>query len=156
MCELLKILQKCPFRRKRLPLTMCIMLFVFRQGSKIYLLPFWLVQDKSDIEKTLEEEARKCQWLVLWLDCDREGENIAFEVVEVCTRANPNLNIWRARFSALIDRFYSVLVYVAYLFYLYQCSLILIKLRYSGKYTMQCRTLFGLINCLLMLQMFAK
>ncbi|KAI3451633.1 hypothetical protein Pfo_008298 [Paulownia fortunei] len=61
-------------------------------------------QDKSDIEKTLEEEARKCQWLILWLDCDREGENIAFEVVEVCTRANRNLNIWRARFSALIDR----------------------------------------------------
>ncbi|EYU20574.1 hypothetical protein ABFS82_08G084200 [Erythranthe guttata] len=61
-------------------------------------------QDKSDIEKTLEEEARKCQWLILWLDCDREGENIAFEVVEACLRTNRNLNIWRARFSALIDR----------------------------------------------------
>jgi DNA topoisomerase III len=52
----------------------------------------------------LEEEARKCQWLVLWLDCDREGENIAFEVIEVCTAANRYLNLWRARFSALIDR----------------------------------------------------
>ncbi|KAK6117539.1 hypothetical protein DH2020_048718 [Rehmannia glutinosa] len=64
----------------------------------------YVPEDKSEIEKTLEEEARKCQWLILWLDCDREGENIAFEVVEVCTRANRNLNIWRARFSALIDR----------------------------------------------------
>lgn len=63
------------------------------------------MQDKLDIRKTLEEEARKCQWLVLWLDCDREGENIAFEVIEVCTAANDNLNIWRARFSALIDRY---------------------------------------------------
>ncbi|KAA8547075.1 hypothetical protein F0562_003504 [Nyssa sinensis] len=61
-------------------------------------------EDKLDIKRTLEEEARKCQWLVLWLDCDREGENIAFEVVEVCTEANRHLNIWRARFSALIDR----------------------------------------------------
>lgn len=61
-------------------------------------------QDKQDIKKTLEEEARRCQWLVLWLDCDREGENIAFEVIDVCRAANPHLNIWRARFSALIER----------------------------------------------------
>ncbi|XP_043689886.1 DNA topoisomerase 3-alpha isoform X2 [Telopea speciosissima] len=61
-------------------------------------------QDKLDIKKTLEEEARKCQWLVLWLDCDREGENISFEVVETCTAVNRYLNVWRARFSALIDR----------------------------------------------------
>lgn len=58
-----------------------------------------------DIKRTLEEEARRCQWLVLWLDCDREGENIAFEVVQVCTAANSRLTIKRARFSALIDRF---------------------------------------------------
>uniref|UniRef100_A0A0D3FE71 DNA topoisomerase n=2 Tax=Oryza barthii TaxID=65489 RepID=A0A0D3FE71_9ORYZ len=61
-------------------------------------------QDKQDIKRTLEEEARKCQWLVLWLDCDREGENIAYEVIDICAGANSRLNIWRARFSALIDR----------------------------------------------------
>lgn len=61
-------------------------------------------EDKLDIKRTLDEEARNCQWLVLWLDCDREGENIAFEVIEVCTGANRHLTIWRARFSALIDR----------------------------------------------------
>nr|XP_007137778.1 hypothetical protein PHAVU_009G154800g [Phaseolus vulgaris]ESW09772.1 hypothetical protein PHAVU_009G154800g [Phaseolus vulgaris] len=61
-------------------------------------------EDKKDIKRTLEEEARRCQWLVLWLDCDREGENIAFEVVDVCTAVNPHLTIKRARFSALIDR----------------------------------------------------
>ncbi|MED6216586.1 DNA topoisomerase 3-alpha [Stylosanthes scabra] len=61
-------------------------------------------EDKKDIKRTLEEEARRCQWLVLWLDCDREGENIAFEVIDVCTMANQNLTIKRARFSALIDR----------------------------------------------------
>ncbi|KAJ6737281.1 DNA TOPOISOMERASE 3-ALPHA [Salix viminalis] len=61
-------------------------------------------EDKLDIKRTLEEEARKCHWLVLWLDCDREGENIAFEVMEVCNGVNRNLTIRRARFSALIER----------------------------------------------------
>lgn len=68
-----------------------------------------------DIKRTLENEARNCQWLILWLDCDREGENIAFEVVEVCTQVNRNLNIWRARFSALIDRFYDWLMFASIL-----------------------------------------
>ncbi|KAL3729034.1 hypothetical protein ACJRO7_033606 [Eucalyptus globulus] len=54
--------------------------------------------DKLDIKRTLEAEARRCQRLVLWLDCDREGENIAF------IAANRNLTIKRARFSALIER----------------------------------------------------
>ncbi|CAN6459254.1 unnamed protein product [Victoria cruziana] len=61
-------------------------------------------EDKLDIKRTLEEECRKCQWLVLWLDCDREGENIAYEVIEVCRAVNPHLNILRAHFSALINR----------------------------------------------------
>lgn len=44
------------------------------------------------------------QWLVLWLDCDREGENIAFEVKSVCERASRRLRVFRAKFSALIPR----------------------------------------------------
>ncbi|KAH7404160.1 hypothetical protein KP509_15G013100 [Ceratopteris richardii] len=60
--------------------------------------------DKLPLQRTLQEEARRCSWLVLWLDCDREGENIAYEVVEICRSSNPRLNIWRARFSALIQR----------------------------------------------------
>ena len=69
------------------------------------LLVVYVFKDKLDIKKTLEEEARKCQWLVLWLDGDREGENIAFEVVEVCSSVNSHLNIWRARFSSTSDRY---------------------------------------------------
>ncbi|BBM97047.1 DNA topoisomerase III [Marchantia polymorpha subsp. ruderalis] len=61
-------------------------------------------EDKLALQRTLQEEARRCQRLVLWLDCDREGENIAYEVVEVCQGSNPRLDIWRAHFSALIER----------------------------------------------------
>nr|XP_043611083.1 DNA topoisomerase 3-alpha [Erigeron canadensis] len=61
----------------------------------------YVPEDKVDIKRTLEEEARKCQWLVLWLDCDPEGENIAFEVVEVCLSVNSHLTIKRATFSTL-------------------------------------------------------
>lgn len=39
---------------------------------------------------------------MLWLDCDREGENIAFEVKSICEHVNSRLNIFRAKFSALI------------------------------------------------------
>eukprot|EP00798_Chlamydomonas_sp_ICE-L_P013708 gene13708-19601_t len=58
-------------------------------------------EDKKDVAKNLEQLSRQCQWLVLWLDCDREGENISFEVIHVCCGANPRLTVKRARFSAL-------------------------------------------------------
>ncbi|TMW55827.1 hypothetical protein Poli38472_008475 [Pythium oligandrum] len=62
-------------------------------------------ETQKKIEKTLVNEARQCQWLVLWLDCDREGENIAFEVKSICERASRRrLRVLRARFSALIPR----------------------------------------------------
>jgi DNA topoisomerase-3 len=49
----------------------------------------------------LENLARNVDTLILWLDCDREGENICFEVVNVVTSVNRNVNILRAKFSAL-------------------------------------------------------
>ena len=56
------------------------------------------------IEETLIAEARKNQILFLWLDCDLEGEAIGYEVMDVCCGANPRLDVYRARFSALIPR----------------------------------------------------
>ncbi|XP_032472470.1 DNA topoisomerase 3-alpha isoform X2 [Phocoena sinus] len=57
-----------------------------------------------DIKKTLEREARQCQVLVIWTDCDREGENIGFEIIHVCKAVKPSLQVLRARFSEITAR----------------------------------------------------
>ncbi|KAJ8345175.1 hypothetical protein SKAU_G00293680 [Synaphobranchus kaupii] len=53
------------------------------------------------IKRTLEREIRQCQALVIWTDCDREGENIGFEVIDVCKAVKPNVQVFRARFSEI-------------------------------------------------------
>ena len=61
-------------------------------------------KEGENIQKTLIREARQSNILMLWLDCDLEGENIAYEVIKVCLEANPRLDVYRARFSALVER----------------------------------------------------
>ena len=62
----------------------------------------------KNIQKTLETEAKRAQWLVIWTDCDREGENIGYEVINVCQKVKPSIRIFRAKFSEItfpsIDR----------------------------------------------------
>nr|CAD7396091.1 unnamed protein product [Timema poppensis] len=58
-------------------------------------------QDYEPIKRTLEKEARQCGILIIWTDCDREGENIGFEVIQVCTAVKHNLKIYRAKFSEI-------------------------------------------------------
>ncbi|XP_010247445.1 PREDICTED: DNA topoisomerase 3-beta isoform X1 [Nelumbo nucifera] len=61
---------------------------------------------KAHICRHLSQEARGCGHLVLWLDCDREGENICFEVIE-CTgfRAkDTGRKVYRARFSSVTEK----------------------------------------------------
>lgn len=52
-------------------------------------------EDFVKIKKTLEREARACQALIIWTDCDREGENIGYEVIQVCQAVRPNIKIYR-------------------------------------------------------------
>jgi DNA topoisomerase-3 len=58
--------------------------------------------DKKAIVDNLTSEARKAQQLMIWTDCDREGENIGSEIVKICRKAKPNIVVKRARFSAII------------------------------------------------------
>ncbi|KAH8739347.1 DNA topoisomerase III beta-1 [Cryptosporidium ryanae] len=63
-------------------------------------------ESSSKLISHLEKESRGCNYLVLWLDCDREGENICFEVINV---VSGNMNrgrdqkewIFRAKFSSI-------------------------------------------------------
>uniref|UniRef100_UPI00398EE5A6 DNA topoisomerase 3-alpha n=1 Tax=Pristiophorus japonicus TaxID=55135 RepID=UPI00398EE5A6 len=57
-----------------------------------------------DIKRTLEREVKKCQALIIWTDCDREGENIGFEIIDVCKAVKPNVQVLRARFSEITPR----------------------------------------------------
>jgi len=49
-------------------------------------------------------EGKNVDYLILWLDCDREGENICFEVIQCCEpymHKGVQDNILRAKFSSI-------------------------------------------------------
>ena len=48
------------------------------------------------MQRTLEKEVRPCGALIIWTDCDREGENIGFEIIQVCLAIKPNLRVYRS------------------------------------------------------------
>ncbi|CAB3368498.1 Hypothetical predicted protein [Cloeon dipterum] len=60
--------------------------------------------DMEPIKRTLEREVRTCDTLVIWTDCDREGENIGFEVIDVCKAAKPGIRVLRAKFSQITSQ----------------------------------------------------
>jgi DNA topoisomerase III len=62
-------------------------------------------QDYRTVEKNLIDEARRSDTLMIWTDCDREGEHIGTEIVNVCRKAKANISVKRARFSAIIPQY---------------------------------------------------
>lgn len=56
----------------------------------------------------LASEAKNSDYLVLWLDCDKEGENICFEVMDAVSDCIKNVRsphvTFRAKFSAITDK----------------------------------------------------
>jgi DNA topoisomerase-3 len=45
-------------------------------------------ENMINIKKSLEKEVRGCKLLIIWTDCDREGENIGMEVVTMCVQGH--------------------------------------------------------------------
>eukprot|EP00924_Labyrinthula_sp_SR-Ha-C_P002584 snap_masked-scaffold_13-processed-gene-0.29-mRNA-1 protein AED:0.20 eAED:0.20 QI:0/0/0/1/1/1/2/0/1037 len=54
----------------------------------------------AQIASTLRREAREAEHLIIWTDCDREGEAIGFEIANICQKSKPGIQIHRAQFSA--------------------------------------------------------
>ncbi|KAI8926917.1 DNA topoisomerase [Entophlyctis helioformis] len=59
--------------------------------------------DMNGLAANLRTEARRCQMLVIWTDCDREGENIGSEVVQEIRVAWNNLVELDMRAAAAVD-----------------------------------------------------
>ena len=63
-------------------------------------------EDMEPLRMMLKGRAQACGALILWLDCDREGEAIADEVRTVCLEGNRSLraNVFRAKFSTVMPQ----------------------------------------------------
>ena len=55
--------------------------------------------DMNNVKQNLIDIAKKSHLLVIWTDCDREGEHIGFEIQSVCQKAKASLKCVRAQFS---------------------------------------------------------
>lgn len=56
------------------------------------------------IHDNIVKEARAAHRLMIWTDCDREGEHIGWEILQIAQKGNLRLlagNTWRAQFSHL-------------------------------------------------------
>lgn len=73
-----------------------------RADSRCCLLPSAPLQDMKPVVANLKRLARDHDLLVIWTDCDREGEHIGAEVLGHCKLANPQIRCLRAKFSAII------------------------------------------------------
>lgn len=58
-------------------------------------------ESKNTVAKNIRDEAKRAQVLMIWTDCDREGEHIGVEVLNIAKEGNRNLTVKRAMFNNL-------------------------------------------------------
>ncbi|CAG8485597.1 16731_t:CDS:10 [Cetraspora pellucida] len=63
-----------------------------------------IIRGIEAIRDNIAKEARNAEQIMIWTDCDREGENIGSEIVDVCRGANSKIKVSRAKFSAIISQ----------------------------------------------------
>ncbi|CAG8767370.1 13867_t:CDS:2, partial [Racocetra fulgida] len=78
---------------------------VIRNTSMDKVIPTSFVQKGIEaVRDNIAKEARNAEQIMIWTDCDREGENIGSEIVDVCRGANSRIKVSRAKFSAIISQ----------------------------------------------------
>ncbi|KAG0049671.1 DNA topoisomerase [Gryganskiella cystojenkinii] len=58
-------------------------------------------QHLQAVERNLQSQAQWADQVMIWTDCDREGENIGAEVATVCRNKKARIAVTRARFSSV-------------------------------------------------------
>ena len=56
------------------------------------------------VADNLKKEARYAKVLIIWTDCDREGENIGYQIAYQCRQSNPSIAVYRAFFSDISEK----------------------------------------------------
>lgn len=72
--------------------------------GRLFTAPISTLVSQQEVHKNLSLEGRNASKLMIWTDCDREGEYIGFEILEAAKKFNSSLtveNSWRAQFSHL-------------------------------------------------------
>ncbi|KAL0581930.1 DNA topoisomerase [Marasmius crinis-equi] len=64
----------------------------------------YVKSDYKAMEINIFNEAKRASTLMIWTDCDREGEHIGSEIANVARRAKPGITVKRARFSAIVGQ----------------------------------------------------
>lgn len=57
-----------------------------------------------EVKQNLLHYCRNSDCLIIWTDCDREGENIGYEVIDVVRTVRPQIKVFRAKFSEITGR----------------------------------------------------